>query len=61
MYRNLFVVHFRYGTNVAVRLAVRHHCGVVASPLRGGRRRERAPGLREALGMRRLDPATRLD
>ena len=39
MFRNLFVVHFRYGENALVRAqALRHHGGVVAlSPLRGGR------------------------
>ena len=65
MYRNLFVVHFRYGTNVAVRLKpFAITAAVVAlSPLRGGRKEaaNALRALREALTMRRLDPATRLD
>ena len=65
MYRNLFVVHLRYGTNVAVRLKpfAITAAVVVLSPLRGGRKEasNALRALREALGMRRLDPATRLD
>lgn len=65
MYRNLFVVHFRYGTNVLVRLKpfVITAGVVVLSPLRGGRKEaaNAVRALREALGMRKLDPRTRLD
>lgn len=64
MYRNLFVVHFRYGTNVAVRLKpfLITAAVVVLSPFRGGRKEaaNAIRALKEALGMRKLDPSTRL-
>lgn len=64
MYRNLFVVHFRYGTNLLVRLKpFAITAGVVAlSPLRGGRKEaaNALRALREAVGMRKLDPRARL-
>ena len=61
MFRNLFVVHFRYGENVLVRLkpylivlAV-----VLLSPLRGGRAEasNAVRALRGARGMRHIPPA----
>lgn len=65
MYRNLFVVHLRYGTNLAVRLRpVVLTAGVVAlSPLRGGiaEAQNVCRALRDAFGMRRLDPRARVD
>jgi len=65
MYRNLFVVHFRYGTNLAVRLKpFAITAAVVAlSPLRGGRQEAAnvRRALREARTMRQLDPRARLD
>lgn len=61
MYRNLFVVHFRYGENAAVRLKPwLLALGVVLlSPLRGGRAEARNVwrALRDARGMRALPPA----
>ena len=63
MYRNLFVVHLRYGENPLVRLkpwaialAV-----VVLSPLRGGRAEARnvLRAVRDARGMARLSPEAR--
>lgn len=64
MYRNLFVVHFRYGENLAVRLKpFAITAAVVAlSPFRGGRREAKnvRQALREALKMRRLDPRAKL-
>ncbi|GAB2983303.1 glycosyltransferase family 2 protein [Nocardioides montaniterrae] len=61
MYRNLFVVHFRYGENPLVRLkpwliAV---AVVVLSPLRGGRAEARnvIRAVRDARRMRRPDPS----
>lgn len=62
MYRNLFVVHFRYGENRAVRLKPwALALGVVLlSPLRGGRAEARNAwrALRDARGMR-TPPAQR--
>ncbi len=62
MYRNLFVVHFRYGENRAVRLKPwALALGVVLlSPLRGGRAEARNAwrALRDARGMR-IPPAPR--
>lgn len=64
MYRNLFVVHFRYGTNVLVRLKpfAITAAVVVLSPLRGGRKEaaNAIRALREATKMRKLDPRTKL-
>lgn len=61
MYRNLFVVHFRYGENVLVRLKPWLVALVVVllSPLRGGRAEARnvTRALRDARGMRSLPPA----
>ena len=61
MYRNLFVVHFRYGENVLVRLKPWLVALVVVllSPLRGGRAEARnvTRALRDARGMRAL-PST---
>lgn len=61
MYRNLFVVHFRYGENLPVRLKPWLIALVVVllSPLRGGRAEARnvARALRDARGMRSLPPA----
>lgn len=61
MYRNLFVVHFRYGENLLVRLKPWLIALVVVllSPLRGGRAEARnvARALRDARGMRSLPPA----
>lgn len=58
MYRNLFVVHFRYGENVAVRLKpwLVALAVVLLSPLRGGRAEARNVwrALRDARGMRAL-------
>lgn len=58
MYRNLFVVHFRYGENAAVRLKpwLVALAVVLLSPLRGGRAEARNVGraLRDARGMRAL-------
>lgn len=60
MYRNLFVVHFRYGENVLVRLKPWLVALVVVllSPLRGGRAEARnvTRALRDARGMRALPP-----
>ena len=65
MYRNLFVVHFRYGTNFLVRLKpFAITAAVVAlAPLQGGRKQaaNALRALREALGMRQLDPRARND
>ena len=64
MYRNLFAVHFRYGENIFVRLKpYLIAAGVIAlSPLRGGRAEARnvSQALREARGMRKLDPQAHL-
>lgn len=61
MYRNLFVVHFRYGENVLVRLKpwLVALAVVLLSPLRGGRAEARnvTRALRDARGMRAL-PST---
>lgn len=58
MYRNLFVVHFRYGENVLVRLKPWMIALVVVllSPLRGGRGEAAnvTRAIRAARGMRRL-------
>lgn len=58
MYRNLFVVHLRYGDNVAVRLKplVITLAVLVLSPLRGGRAEARnvIRAMRDAWGMRAL-------
>ena len=63
MFRNLFVVHFRYGENVLVRLkpylivlAV-----VLLSPVRGGRAEasNAVRALKGARGMRHIPPASR--
>lgn len=62
MYRNLFVVHFRYGENVLVRLKPWLVALVVVllSPLRGGRAEARnvMRALRDARGMRALPSAS---
>ena len=62
MYRNLFVVHLRYGSNLPVRLKPwLITAGVVAlSPLRGGRAEARnvIRALRAARGMRKLPGAS---
>ena len=62
MYRNLFVVHLRYGENAAVRAKPwLVAAGVVAlSPLRGGRAEARnvLRGLRDARRMRARPPST---
>ena len=64
MYRNLFAVHFRYGTNILVRLKPFAVAAVVTAlaPLRGGRKEAAnvLRALREAIGMRKLDPRARL-
>ena len=64
MYRNLFAVHFRYGTNLLVRLkpVLVAAAVTVLSPWRGGRAAVDSVwrALREAFGMRRLDPRARL-
>lgn len=61
MYRNLFVVHFRYGENALVRLKPWLIALVVVllSPLRGGRAEARnvTRALRDARGMRTPPPA----
>ena len=58
MYRNLFVVHLRHGTNVAVRLKpyLITAAVVLLSPLRGGRDEARnvIRAMRDARGMRRV-------
>jgi rhamnopyranosyl-N-acetylglucosaminyl-diphospho-decaprenol beta-1,3/1,4-galactofuranosyltransferase len=58
MYRNLFVVHFRHGENVLVRLKpwMIALVVVVLSPLRGGRGEavNVTRAIRAARGMRRL-------
>ncbi|MCD4525327.1 glycosyltransferase family 2 protein [Nocardioides sp. cx-173] len=58
MYRNLFVVHLRYGENLAVRLKpwLIALAVLVLSPLHGGRAEARnvVRALRDARGMRRL-------
>ena len=60
MYRNLFAVHLRYGTNLLVKLKpIVLTAGVVAlSPVRGGLRETKnvLRALRDSWGMRRLDP-----
>ncbi len=62
MYRNLFVVHFRYGENVLVRLKpwLVALAVVLLSPLRGGRAEARnvMRALRDARGMRALPPTS---
>jgi rhamnopyranosyl-N-acetylglucosaminyl-diphospho-decaprenol beta-1,3/1,4-galactofuranosyltransferase len=61
MYRNLFVVHFRYGENALVRLKpyLIALAVVLLSPLRGGRGEAAnvVRALRGARGMRHLPPA----
>jgi rhamnopyranosyl-N-acetylglucosaminyl-diphospho-decaprenol beta-1,3/1,4-galactofuranosyltransferase len=58
MYRNLFVVHLRYGENVLVRLKpwLITAMVVLLSPLRGGRAEARnvIRAMRDARGMRRV-------
>jgi GT2 family glycosyltransferase len=60
MYRNLFVVHLRYGENAAVRAKpwLVTAAVVLLSPLRGGRAEARnvTRAARAAWGMRRLPP-----
>ena len=62
MFRNLFVVHFRYGENVLVRLKpwLIAAAVVVLSPLRGGRAEARnvIRAIRAARGMQSVPPAT---
>jgi len=62
MYRNLFVVHFRYGENVLVRLKpwVIAAGVVVLSPARGGRAEARnvIRAIRAARGMRTVPDST---
>lgn len=62
MYRNLFVVHFRYGGNVLVRLKpwLIVLMVVLLSPLRGGRGEavNVIKAIRSAGEMRHLDPAS---
>jgi GT2 family glycosyltransferase len=62
MYRNLFVVHFRYGENALVRLKpwVIAAGVVVLSPLRGGRAEARnvIRAIRAARGMRTVPGST---
>ena len=62
MYRNLFVVHFRYGTNALVRAKpYAIAAGVVAlSPLRGGRAEAGnvIRAIRSARGMRSIPGST---
>jgi GT2 family glycosyltransferase len=62
MFRNLFVVHFRYGENRLVRLKpwLITAAVVVLSPLRGGRDEARnvIRAIRAARGMRTLPPTT---
>lgn len=61
MYRNLFAVHFRYGTNPLVRAKPWLLAGAVAllSPVRGGRGEARnvLRAVRDASRMRRVPPA----
>ncbi len=62
MYRNLFVVHFRYGENALVRLkpcADRRSPSSLLSPLRGGRAEAGnvIRAMRAARGMRRCRSA----
>ncbi len=63
MYRNLFVVHLRYGENAAVRLKpwLITLVVVLLSPLRGGRAEASnvIRAMRSARGMRELSPAAR--
>lgn len=63
MYRNLFVVHARYGENALVRLKPWLIALVVVllSPLRGGvaEARNVVRALRDARGLRRLSPVAR--
>ena len=65
MYRNLFVVHFRYGTNVLVRAKpFLLTAGVIGlSPVRGGfgEVRNVVRALVSGLGMIRLDERARLN
>lgn len=65
MYRNLFAVHYRYGTNVLVKLKpFLLTLGVLAlSPLRGGRKEavNVLRALKDSFAMAKLDPRTRLD
>lgn len=60
MYRNLFVVHLRYGENVLVRLKpwLVTVAVVLLSPLRGGRREAAnvIRAMRDARGMRAVPP-----
>ncbi|WP_243640586.1 glycosyltransferase [Nocardioides jejuensis] len=62
MYRNLFVVHFRYGSNLLVRLKpwLIMIMVVLLSPLRGGRGEAAnvIKAIRSAREMRHLDPAS---
>lgn len=62
MYRNLFVVHLRYGNNIAVRLKPWLIVAMVVllSPLRGGRGEavNVIKAIRSATTMRHLDPAS---
>jgi len=62
MFRNLFVVHFRYGENRLVRLKpwLITAAVVVLSPLRGGRAEARnvIRAIRAARGMRTVPPTT---
>ena len=62
MFRNLFVVHFRYGENSLVRLKpwLITAAVVVLSPLRGGRAEARnvIRAIRAARGMRTVPPTT---
>lgn len=62
MYRNLFVVHLRYGENVLVRLKpwLLTLAVVVLSPLRGGRGEARnvTRAMRDARRMRSLPPSS---
>jgi len=62
MYRNLFVVHFRYGENALVRLKpyLIALMVVLLSPLRGGRSEAGnvISAVRSARGMRRVPPAS---
>ena len=63
MYRNLFVVHFRYGENALVRLKPWLITAVVVllSPLRGGRAEARnvIRAMRDARGMRTVPASIR--
>ncbi|MDO7867492.1 glycosyltransferase family 2 protein [Nocardioides jiangxiensis] len=65
MFRNLFVVHFRYGGNVLVRLKpwLIVLMVVLLSPLRGGRGEAAnvIKAIRSAREMRHLDPASSPD